>query len=322
MNPIARIGFLIKGDYSDTEMYDFMDIVYYNGASYVAKKPTIGNAPVRKNEYWQIFAEGGTLTGNSDISDTNVTFEQASDRVNISSKEKLSVIMGKIKKYFADLKTVAFSGSYADLSNKPNLKAVATTGSYSDLSDKPTIPTVPSALKNPQALTFTGGATGSYDGSAAKSVKIPSLTNNLLATAAGTALDAAQGKVLDNKIAQINSNLSVLNTATLLTVTWNTGIVINHQYCKLYKIGKIGLFSLAFECKALQPWKDYKLCDITNAGFSFAHDTQGILSDQNDDSAVTIECTIAHPKSIYLRTFEKAHTLTWYRGFILALCTN
>lgn len=205
MNPIARIGFLIKGDYSDTEMYDFMDIVYYNGASYVAKKPTIGNAPVRKNEYWQIFAEGGTLTGNSDISDTNVTFEQASDRVNISSKEKLSVIMGKIKKWFTDLKSVAFSGSYEDLSNKPDLKTVATTGNYSDLSNKPTIPT---ALKNPKALTFTGGVTGSYDGSAAKSVKVPSLTNNLLATAAGTALDAAQGKVLDGKIAQINSNLS------------------------------------------------------------------------------------------------------------------
>ena len=150
MNPIARIGFLIKGDYSDTEMYDFMDIVYYNGASYVAKKPTIGNAPVRKNEYWQIFAEGGTLTGNSDISDTNVTFEQASGRVNISSKEKLSVIMGKIKKWFTDLKSVAFSGSYEDLSNKPDLKSVATTGNYSDLSNKPTIPT---ALKNPQALT-------------------------------------------------------------------------------------------------------------------------------------------------------------------------
>lgn len=218
MNPIARIGFLIKGDYSDTEMYDFMDIVYYNGASYVAKKPTIGNAPVRKNEYWQIFAEGGTLTGNSDISDTNVTFEQASGRVNISSKEKLSVIMGKIKKWFTDLKSVAFSGSYEDLSNKPDLKSVATTGNYSDLSNKPTIPT---ELKNPQELTFTGGVTGSYDGSAAKSVKVPSLTNNLLATAAGTALDAAQGKVLDDKIAQINSNLQALSTAEVITMTAN-----------------------------------------------------------------------------------------------------
>ncbi len=90
-----------------------------------------------------------------------------------------------------------------------NLHKVATSGKYIDLTG------TPAALKNPQALTFTGGVTGSYDGSAAKSVKVPSLTNNLLATAAGTALDAAQGKILkalhDKNVADIeaiNSNLS------------------------------------------------------------------------------------------------------------------
>lgn len=56
---------------------------------------------------------------------------------------------------------------------KVTLSAVATSGSYTDLSNKPTIPTVPTALKNPNALTFTGAVTGSYDGSAAKSVNIP-----------------------------------------------------------------------------------------------------------------------------------------------------
>lgn len=56
---------------------------------------------------------------------------------------------------------------------KVTLAAVATSGSYTDLSNKPTIPTVPKALKNPNALTFTGAVTGSYDGSAAKSVNIP-----------------------------------------------------------------------------------------------------------------------------------------------------
>ena len=35
----------------------------------------------------------------------------------------------------------------------------------------------PTSLKNPNALTFTGGVTGSYDGSAAKSVAIPSVGN-------------------------------------------------------------------------------------------------------------------------------------------------
>ena len=45
------------------------------------------------------------------------------------------------------------------------------SGSYNDLTDKPTIPT---ALPNPNAITFTGAVTGSYDGSAPLSVNIPS----------------------------------------------------------------------------------------------------------------------------------------------------
>lgn len=58
------------------------------------------------------------------------TFSQASARANIASGEKLSTIFGKIAKYFADLKTVAFSGSYNDLSNKPSIPAsVAVKGS-------------------------------------------------------------------------------------------------------------------------------------------------------------------------------------------------
>lgn len=36
----------------------------------------------------------------------------------------------------------------------------------------------------------------------------PALTNNLLATVAGTALDAAQGKVLDDKITEVNRKLT------------------------------------------------------------------------------------------------------------------
>ena len=64
----------------------------------------------------------------------------------------------------ADLSTVATSGSYNDLSDKPTIPAaythpsshpasmitglakVATSGSYNDLSNKPTIPTIPSSL--------------------------------------------------------------------------------------------------------------------------------------------------------------------------------
>ncbi len=41
------------------------------------------------------------------------------------------------------LSSVATSGSYNDLSNKPTLATVATSGSYNDLSNKPTIPSLP-----------------------------------------------------------------------------------------------------------------------------------------------------------------------------------
>lgn len=53
--------------------------------------------------------------------DQTPTFLEESARTNIASGDKLSLIFGKIKKFFSDLKAVAFSGSYNDLSNKPTI---------------------------------------------------------------------------------------------------------------------------------------------------------------------------------------------------------
>lgn len=93
------------------------------------------------------------------------------------------------------------------------IKKIAFSGQYSDLTGAPT------SLKNPQALSFSGAAAGNYDGSVAKSVHIPSGTNGLMATAAGTWLDAVQGKALkglwdqhEAKINKINSDLSIIGT--------------------------------------------------------------------------------------------------------------
>ena len=53
--------------------------------------------------------------------DTQISFTEASSRQNLVSGEKLPVLFGKIKKFFSDLKAVAFSGSYQDLTNKPSI---------------------------------------------------------------------------------------------------------------------------------------------------------------------------------------------------------
>lgn len=70
-----------------------------------------------------------------------------------------------------------------------SLAKVATSGNYSDLAGKPTIPTVPSALKNPNAITFTGGATGTYDGSSAVSITIPTKTPIVISNTEPITLD-------------------------------------------------------------------------------------------------------------------------------------
>jgi hypothetical protein len=76
-----------------------------------------------KNEY-KFGAEGSTPTPSGDISNETVTFTEASTRANISTGETLAVICGKIKKFFTDLKTVAFSGSYNDLTDTPRIPIV------------------------------------------------------------------------------------------------------------------------------------------------------------------------------------------------------
>ncbi|MBD5524579.1 MAG: hypothetical protein HDR04_09185 [Lachnospiraceae bacterium] len=118
MGDAGKAMLVPRGQYSDTETYEYLDFVYSGDASYVAKKLTTGNPPAEDNEYWQLLARGGTLTENSDVSNTTVTFKEAEQRINIFSKDSLSVIAGKIKKWFADLKTVAFSGKYSDLEGR------------------------------------------------------------------------------------------------------------------------------------------------------------------------------------------------------------
>lgn len=107
---------------------------------------------------------GKRLESTGNASDMTAAFAQASTRTNLKTGEKISASFGKIMKWFADLKAVAFSGSYNDLSNKPS---------------------IPSGAAASQAVA-----------------------NNCTTTAAGSVLDARQGKVLMDKTNQLSSDLS------------------------------------------------------------------------------------------------------------------
>lgn len=65
------------------------------------------------------------LNTDGDGSNVTVAFKAAAKREAPVSGEKLSVLLGKVLKFFSDLKTVAFSGSYKDLSDKPTIPSAA-----------------------------------------------------------------------------------------------------------------------------------------------------------------------------------------------------
>lgn len=96
---------------------------------------------------------------------------------------------------FQDAATLA---NYVKTTRKINNKALSSDISLT-ASDVGALPSTTTALKNPHALTFTGAVTGSYDGSAAKSVAIPSVDSSLSSTSTNAIQNKAVNTALSGK---------------------------------------------------------------------------------------------------------------------------
>ena len=104
-----------SGDYT-AEMVGAIPSNEKGAANGVASLDASGKVPSG-----QIPELNDKLDKTGDGSNVTAAFTAASARANIETGEKLSVIFGKLAKWFADLKTVAFSGSYSDLSGTPSI---------------------------------------------------------------------------------------------------------------------------------------------------------------------------------------------------------
>lgn len=175
LRPLGTISFADLPSTADTssgDMYNITDqftttIDFKEGAGNII--PAGSNVYLTTDRYWDVLA-GTPVTGvkgakevyyrrgnvnitpanigavaeGGNISNTTVTFNNTTTRANLVSGEKVSVGFGKIKKWFADLKSFAFKD----------------------------------------------------------------LVNNLTTAATGSALDASQGKILNDKYDELNQSLS------------------------------------------------------------------------------------------------------------------
>ena len=103
----------------------------------------------------------------TDTKDRTVSFTQAGTRENIRSGEKHKTIFGKIYRWFADLKPVAFTGSYNDLSDKPlNFAPSGHTHSRAQITDFPS--SLPASdvygwAKSSSKPSYTAGEVGAVN---------------------------------------------------------------------------------------------------------------------------------------------------------------
>ena len=109
--------------------------------------------------------------------------------------------------------------TWATLSGKPTFATVATSGNYNDLNNKPTIPSIPGSLPNPYALTFTGYQSKTYNGSAAVSVAIPSKVSELTRD-----VDFAIRARDNNLIAHGNEFNFANETQTTIAINYRNGL--------------------------------------------------------------------------------------------------
>ena len=111
-------------------------------------KPSIFNELAENEKYLKseqdIIKEVKITTEQVQESVVNIT--QADSRVNLATTEKVMTTFGKIKKWFSDLRALAFKDKVADSdiidvdSSKVNgLHSVATSGNYAQLNNKPSI---------------------------------------------------------------------------------------------------------------------------------------------------------------------------------------
>lgn len=209
----------------------------------------------------QLEADKLDKTGNA--SNVTNTFTQAASRENIASGEKLSVSFGKIMKWFADINSALFGNKIKTADGKAEMKSDAEGGNFLLISPEGVRWEVDAHDENLRIFNYEtlkslviskegsvqAGTTFYADDvnlrdkniwvSSALDSKLPkaNVINNLTTTASGYALDARQGKVLnDKKFDKSNVINNLTTTASGYALDARQGRALNNALLRYIQI--------------------------------------------------------------------------------------
>ena len=179
----GRVLLMPKGDYSPTEPYTLLDVVSYQGASYVAKGSTTGNLPT-DTTYWQLLASGGdtanlaknfaevestaTATAKHEIGDTFVDkdsiYVEATATIYIGDtiaigtnckKQTVEGLIAALKAYIDEMcESVVLLEGKIEIASQTDLDTVTTLGNYYKSSTLFYVTNAPTGIDEVASATF------------------------------------------------------------------------------------------------------------------------------------------------------------------------
>lgn len=213
-------------------------------------------------------APGETVADVSELTANFIT-ESTESYPTYTVTEKMKVILGKIKKYLADLKSEAASLASKIIAAEKNITNIQT-----DVGEINT------------ALTDKLDKTD--------------VIANLTATTSGKALDATQGKALQDQITQLNSDSGIVNYKDKITSDIIENYNNNYQQASIVTMpsgSKFAIFDLAFNVKS--NYKANMQIEIMNLPVELVPKRNVVLSAFNNKRATFAYISVSSNKMVF-----------------------
>ena len=225
INVGSLIEYVTSGSATSDSVQVVIDGTTHKVTAYI-KDGTVTKSKLDSSVQASLEKADSSLSTTGDATNVTNTITTASNRTNLVSGETLGISLGKIRKWLNDLKTVAFSGS------------------YNDLSDTPTIPSKTSDLTNDSNfITSSGAPVQSVDGStgavvtnAVKYNAAQGLSDEQKAQAranigagtssfSGSYTDLSNKPTIPTKTSQLTNDSGYLTSAPVTSVDGSTGAI-------------------------------------------------------------------------------------------------
>ena len=150
MTSAGRILIMPKGNYDSSVTYEMLDLVFYNGASYIAKKTVVGIEPsAEQSEYWQL------LCASTDLGDILTRLSALENKGNVDlSVYALKTSLDATNTNVANLTATVLDVQNIANTNTANVKNVS--NSVTNLANQ--INSLPMAA-NTEIQTYIGNGT-------------------------------------------------------------------------------------------------------------------------------------------------------------------